>query len=67
MSKSPYDLIKEQKQLIADCQEFAGELTEWEHTFLDSILGRLNRHIPLSEKQNSILTDLKKKLIERLD
>lgn len=46
-------------------EEYPNELTEWETNFCKSVLGRLDRMIPLSDKQQAIVDNLMVKLPER--
>lgn len=45
--------------------DYKDELTEWEANFLKSIDSRLNRMIPLSDKQQAVLDNLLVKIPER--
>lgn len=63
----PFLQIKQDLELAEECLAFPSELTEWEQNFLNNIIGRLKNPIQLSDRQRTVLKDLEKKLIERLD
>ncbi len=62
------DTIKEQhkitQDLLANAQDY---INEWEKSFLASLDSRLNRYIPLSEKQKDKLEAITIAVNERMD
>lgn len=50
--KSPRDIIK---QWIDDVNTLGKNLTEWELGFMETVTDRVERLLPISEKQEEIL------------
>ena len=60
-------LIQKNQQKIKDLFKCADYLSAWETDFLSSLRGRLDRSIPLSDKQQDVLDKLITKAAERFN
>jgi hypothetical protein len=49
------ETLKQQLELLKELDEMENDVTEWESSFLDSVLKQLEKKIPLSQKQIEIV------------
>ena len=59
------DWTDEYRQLIEDCRNRAQYISSWDADFLDSIEGRLDKNVPLTQKQIDVLDSIWERATKR--